>query len=123
MSKADEIKKLKELLDDGILTEEEFNKEKNKLLNKEKTERINNYMQEMDNKYSSTPSSQSVQNVYTGEAGCPRCGSTRLQNTRSRTSKLIGKFTLGFSNLIYPKTAVRCLACNKYFLRYQIRKY
>ena len=32
MSTADEIKKLKELLDEGVLSEEEFNSEKNKLL-------------------------------------------------------------------------------------------
>ena len=32
MSSADELKKLKELLDSGVLTQEEFDKEKNKLL-------------------------------------------------------------------------------------------
>ena len=32
MSNADEIKKLKELLDSGVISEDEFNNEKNKLL-------------------------------------------------------------------------------------------
>ena len=34
MSTADELSKLKKLLDEGLLSEDEFNKEKEKLLNK-----------------------------------------------------------------------------------------
>lgn len=37
MSNADEIKKLKELLDNGVITEDEFNNEKNKLLDNSST--------------------------------------------------------------------------------------
>ena len=39
MSKADELKKLKNLYDEGILTEDEYLSEKNKLLNIEETQR------------------------------------------------------------------------------------
>ena len=42
MSKADELKKLKNLYDEGILTEDEYLSEKNKLLNIEETQRNEN---------------------------------------------------------------------------------
>ena len=38
MSKAEELKKLKELLDDGAITQSEFEKEKNNILNSEEIE-------------------------------------------------------------------------------------
>ena len=41
MSKAEEIKKLKELLDDGAITQYEFDKEKNNILNAEEIEEKN----------------------------------------------------------------------------------
>jgi len=41
MSKAEEIKKLKELLDDGAITKYEFDKEKNNILNAEEIEEKN----------------------------------------------------------------------------------
>lgn len=41
MSKAEEIKKLKELLDDGAITQHEFDKEKDNILNAEEIEEKN----------------------------------------------------------------------------------
>ena len=38
MSNADELKKLKELLDSGVLSQEEFDVEKDKLLNSDDSE-------------------------------------------------------------------------------------
>ena len=38
MSKAEELKKLKELLDDGAITQSEFEKEKNNILNSKEIE-------------------------------------------------------------------------------------
>ena len=41
MSQADEIKKWKELLDEGAISEEEFNKQKEKILSKNKRYDLN----------------------------------------------------------------------------------
>ena len=79
MSNADELIKLKELLDSGVLTQEEFDIEKEKLLNQ-------------DSNTESTSEEESVENLQeatidekTGEPACPYCGGTNI-----KTSKEIG---------------------------------
>ena len=126
MSKADELKKLKNLYDEGILTEDEYLSEKNKLLNIEETQRNENSLNDStpQNFINSQPNiDTSHLNVSTGEASCPRCDSTRLQFKRGR---LISVFTriplLGIIFGIFPNTGVICLACGRQFSRRRINK-
>ena len=126
MSKADELKKLKNLYDEGILTEDEYLSEKNKLLNIEETQRNENSLND------STPQTfinsqpnidTSHLNVSTGEASCPRCDSTRLQFKRGRLISVFRKIPLlGIIFGIFPNTGVICLACGKQFSRRRINK-
>ena len=58
----------------------------------------------------------------TGEASCPKCGSTNLKARRNKAARFSAVATLGMSNALVPKTAVRCKSCNHLFSRRQIRK-
>ena len=89
MSKADELKKLKNLYDEGILTEDEYLSEKNKLLNIEETQRNENSLNDStpQNFINSQPNiDTSHLNVSTGEASCPRCDSSKLYQKRKTIS-------------------------------------
>ena len=126
MSKADELKKLKNLYDEGILTEDEYLSEKNKLLNIEETQRNENSLNNStpQNFINSQPNiDTSHLNVSTGEASCPRCDSTRLQFKRGRLISIFRKIPLlGIIFGIFPNTGVICLACGRQFSRRRINK-
>ena len=126
MSKADELKKLKNLYDEGILTEDEYLNEKNKLLNIEETQSNENPLNDFSpqNLINSQPKIDSSHlNVSTGEASCPRCDSTRLQFKRGRLISVFRRIPLlGIIFGIFPNTGVICLACGKQFSRRRINK-
>tara|TARA_B100001564_G_C20439229_1_gene578229 strand:- start:130 stop:549 length:420 start_codon:yes stop_codon:yes gene_type:complete len=126
MSKADELKKLKNLYDEAILTEDEYLSEKNKLLNIEETQRNENSLNDStpQNFINSQPNiDTSHLNVSTGEASCPRCDSTRLQFKRGRLISVFRRIPLlGIIFGIFPNTGVLCIACGKQFSRRRINK-
>ena len=72
MSIADELKKLKELLDSGVLSQEEFDAEKEKLLDSDGETTDVDKLEE------------AVVDEKTGEASCPKCGSTKLKARRNK---------------------------------------
>ena len=113
MSNADELKKLKELLDSGVLSQEEFDVEKEKLLNSDDSEEETTDVDKLE---------EAVVDEKTGEASCPKCASTNLKARRNKAARLSAVATLGMSNALVPKTAVRCKSCNHLFSRRQIRK-
>jgi len=110
MSIADELKKLKELLDSGVLSQEEFDVEKEKLLDSDGETTDVDKLEE------------AAVDEKTGEASCPKCGSTKLKARRNKAARFSAVATLGMSNALVPKTAVRCKSCNHLFSRRQIRK-
>jgi len=117
MSTADEIKKLKELLDEGVLSQEEFDSEKSNLLNENEEEAGDSKEDiELDNL------EEASIDPKTGEASCPKCGSTNLKARRNKAARFTAVATLGLSNTLVPKTAVRCKSCNNLFSRREIRK-
>jgi predicted RNA-binding Zn-ribbon protein involved in translation (DUF1610 family) len=116
MSNADELIKLKELLDSGVLSQEEFDIEKEKLLNQDKSP--DDTSKEVD-----VYSLKEAQiDEKTGEPSCPYCGGTNIKTRRNKAARFAAISTLGMANMAIPKTAVKCKSCGKTFSRRNIKK-
>jgi len=117
MSTAEEIKQLKELLDEGILTQEEFDEQKNALLKSN----IQN-----DSGQDSTPETIEIKmaatDAKTGEPCCPYCGSTKIKSRRGKLGRVASVYTLGMANMAIPKSTVKCYTCGKLFNRNSLEK-
>ena len=115
MSTADELRKLKELLDEDILSQEEFDLEKSKLLNTDKVESDVDEDTDVESLKEETVSAS-------GEPSCPYCGSTKLKTRRNKAGRIAAISTMGMYNMAIPKTAVKCKTCGKTFSRKIIKK-
>ena len=106
------IKQLKELLGEGILTQEEFDEQKNALL---KSNIQSDSVQDTESE--TIEIKMAATDAKTGEPCCPYCGSTKIKSRRGKLGRIAAVSTMGMANMAIPKSAVKCFTCGKLFNR------